>query len=137
MIEMLALIRNEEISGRAFLDRLKDSGDVDSLQGFGHRIYENFDPRARVLKPMYRELIESAPPELTCVLGLRFAPPAPWIDQSAHGQPIVLLLACHTGDVAEGESLVAPIKSFGSPAGDVIMPRGTYVHGRVVGDILS
>ncbi len=58
VIEMLAMIRQEGISGRAFLDRLKDSGDIDSLQGFGHRIYENFDPRARVLKPIYGELID-------------------------------------------------------------------------------
>ena len=72
---------------------------------------------------LYRELIDSAPPELTVVLGLRTAPPAPWIDPSAHGKPIVLLLACHTGNLSDGERLVAPIKSFGSPVGDVIMPR--------------
>ena len=28
-----------------------------------------------------------------------------------HGKPIVIILACHSGDPAEGERLVAPIKA--------------------------
>ena len=58
VIEMLALIRQQGLSGRDFLEHLKDSGEVDSLQGFGHRIYEKFDPRARILEPHYSALIE-------------------------------------------------------------------------------
>lgn len=72
---------------------------------------------------LYRETIASAPPELTCVLGVRIAPPAPWIDPAAHGKLIVLMLTCHTGSLDEGAELVAPLKAFGSPSGDVIMPR--------------
>ena len=36
------------------------------------------------------------------------------------------MVACHAGPLAEGESLVAPIKSFGQPVGDVTQRR-TYV----------
>jgi len=72
---------------------------------------------------MYRILTEQAPPELTCVAGLRMAPPAPWLPKDVHGQPIVALFVCHTGAVKEGERLVAPIKAFGSPIGDVIQRR--------------
>ena len=32
-----------------------------------------------------------------------------------HGKPIVAILACHSGRPAEGERLVAPIKTFGTP----------------------
>ncbi len=75
---------------------------------------------------MYRALTEQAPPELTCVLGLRMAPPAPWLAKNIHGQPIVAIFVCHTGAIKEGEKLVAPIKGFGAPVGDIIQPR-SYV----------
>ena len=75
---------------------------------------------------MYRALTEQAPPELTCVLGLRLAPPAPWLAKNIHGQPIVAIFVCHTGAIKEGEKLVAPIKGFGAPVGDIIQPR-SYV----------
>jgi hypothetical protein len=40
-----------------------------------------------------------------------------------HGQPIVALLACHSGAADEGEQAVAAIKSFGQPIGDVLVRR--------------
>jgi FAD/FMN-containing dehydrogenase len=72
---------------------------------------------------MYRSLVEQAPPTLTCVAGLRLAPPAPWLPHDVHGKLIVALFICHTGSVSDGETLVAPVKAFGSPVGDVIMRR--------------
>jgi FAD/FMN-containing dehydrogenase len=75
---------------------------------------------------MYRTLIAEAPPELTCVAGLRMAPPAPWLPKDVHGKPIVALFVCDTGPVKESARRVAPIKAFGSPVGDVIQAR-SYV----------
>ena len=75
---------------------------------------------------MYRAFTEQAPPELTCVLALRKAPPAPWLAKSVHGQSIVAIFVCHTGAIKEAEKQVAPIKAFGSPVGDIIQPR-SYV----------
>ena len=72
---------------------------------------------------MWRTLVESAPPELVVVAGLRNAPPAPWISKEIHGKPIAVLFVCHTGSVADGEKLLAPIKKFGSPVGDVVQRR--------------
>lgn len=71
----------------------------------------------------YRTLAEQAPPELTCVVLLRPAPPAPWLPKEIHGEPIIAILVCHSGKIEEGEKLVAPIKAFGSPVGDVIQRR--------------
>ncbi len=72
---------------------------------------------------MWRTLMESAPPELVVVANQRNAPPSPWISKEIHGKPIVALFACHTGSVADGEKLLAPIKRFGSPVGDVVQRR--------------
>jgi hypothetical protein len=76
----------------------------------------------RVLE-LYRTLAESAPPELTLVTMLRPAPPAPWLPKEIHGEPIVGVLACYSGRVEEGEKLVAPIKRFGKPVGDILIRR--------------
>ena len=78
--------------------------------------------RAHDVIEMYRAFTEQAPPELACVLALRMAPPAPWLAKNIHGQPIVAIFVCHTGAIKEGEKLVAPIKAFGSPVGDIIQP---------------
>jgi FAD/FMN-containing dehydrogenase len=75
---------------------------------------------------MYREVAASAPRELTCVAALRLAPPAPWLTKDVHGKPIVVLFVCCTAPLEEADRLVAPIKSFGRPVGDVLQRR-TYV----------
>jgi FAD/FMN-containing dehydrogenase len=77
---------------------------------------------AEVLE-MFRTITENAPPELACVAVQRIAPPAPWLSGDVHGKPIIALFVCHTGEISEGEKLVAPIKAFGSPVGDVIQKR--------------
>ena len=47
----------------------------------------------------------------------------PWLPKEMHGKPFVGLLACYSGTAEEGEKLVAPIKSFGKPVGDVLVRR--------------
>jgi FAD/FMN-containing dehydrogenase len=75
---------------------------------------------------MFRAVMEKAPPELACIAGLRIAPPAPWLATDIHGKPIVALFVCHSGQLAEGEKLVALIKAFGKPVGDIVQRR-SYV----------
>ncbi|MGH9372946.1 MAG: FAD-binding oxidoreductase, partial [Vicinamibacterales bacterium] len=76
----------------------------------------------RVLE-MYRLLAAQAPPELTVVAALRLAPPAPWLAKEVHGKPIVALFVCYAGPLADGEKLMAPIKAFGTPVGDIVQRR--------------
>jgi FAD/FMN-containing dehydrogenase len=97
------------------------------LHPFGPEIYGGAvawraDDAPRVLE-MLREAAAEAPPELTLVAAMRIAPPAPWLDKDVHGKPIVMLLACHIGNVAEAEKRLAPIKAFGKPVGDVLQRR--------------
>lgn len=75
-----------------------------------------------VLEAFRRAALE-APREL-CLVGLmRKAPPAPWIAGEAHGQLVVMVLACWTGRPEEGESRLAPLKALGRPVGDLLQRR--------------
>jgi len=49
VLEMLAEIGDERRIGE-FVKRAKDKNDPFRLMGFGHRVYKNFDPRAKVMK---------------------------------------------------------------------------------------
>jgi FAD/FMN-containing dehydrogenase len=71
----------------------------------------------------FRSFAAEAPPELTCVLGLRLAPPAPWLPPEIHGKRIALVIVCHSGSIEQAESDLAPLKAFGSPVGDVVTRR--------------
>ncbi len=72
---------------------------------------------------LYRELTKNAPPELTLAIIMRPAPPAPWLPKNYHGKPIIIMLTCYSGDLEDGEKIVAPIKSLGNPLGDVLVRR--------------
>ncbi|MBM3936555.1 MAG: citrate synthase [Sphingomonadales bacterium] len=50
VIEMLEQIRAEGGQVAKFVARAKDKNDPFRLMGFGHRVYKNFDPRARIIK---------------------------------------------------------------------------------------
>ncbi len=75
---------------------------------------------------LYRTLTRNAPPELAVVALLRMAPSAPWLPPEVHGKPIVAFNVLYSGPVDEGEKVVAAIKGFGSPVGDILQRR-TYV----------
>jgi FAD binding domain-containing protein/berberine-like enzyme len=75
---------------------------------------------------LYRQLVAEAPPELTCVLALRLAPPAPWLPPDVHGKPVVMTVVCWSGDPAEGERVLAPLRACGTPVGSALQRR-TYV----------
>src|SRR5256712_4194120 len=83
--------------------------------------------RAAEILELYRRTTASAPRELTLVLVLRFAPPAPFIPPDWRGRPIVGIIACHTGSLEQGHRDLAPLKEFGGAIADVIMEK-TYVE---------
>ena len=41
-----------------FLEKVKDRDDSSRLMGFGHRVYKNYDPRAKVLQESCHEVLE-------------------------------------------------------------------------------
>lgn len=42
-----------------FIERAKDKNDPFRLMGFGHRVYKNFDPRAKIMKEMCDKVLNS------------------------------------------------------------------------------
>jgi citrate synthase len=50
VIEMLESIREDGGGVEKYLNKAKDKNDPFRLMGFGHRVYKNFDPRARIIK---------------------------------------------------------------------------------------
>jgi citrate synthase len=50
VIEMLESIKNDGGDTIKFMKKAKDKNDPFRLMGFGHRVYKNFDPRAKILK---------------------------------------------------------------------------------------
>jgi FAD/FMN-containing dehydrogenase len=72
---------------------------------------------------LYRDLTAEAPQELVCVAVQRIAPPAPWLTEDVHGEPIIAIFVCYTGEMEDGEKLIAPLRAIGSPVGDIIQRR--------------
>jgi len=66
----------------------------------------------------YREFVKSAPEELNVWVVLREAPPLPFLPESVHGKKVVVLAIFYAGDAAQGEKLIAPLRSFGEPHGE-------------------
>ncbi|MGB1411562.1 MAG: citrate/2-methylcitrate synthase, partial [Flavobacteriaceae bacterium] len=50
VIEMLEAIKEDGGDTKKYMARAKDKNDAFRLMGFGHRVYKNFDPRARIIK---------------------------------------------------------------------------------------
>jgi len=50
VLEMLEQIRSQGDDGSKFIEAVKTSGGSHRLMGFGHRVYKNYDPRARIIK---------------------------------------------------------------------------------------
>lgn len=59
VIQMLEEIRDSGIDPKEYVNRVKDKRSGARLMGFGHRVYRNFDPRAKILKQAAHDLLES------------------------------------------------------------------------------
>ncbi len=57
VLEMLEQIRADGGNVRKYIDKAKDKNDPFRLMGFGHRVYKNFDPRARIIKKSADEVL--------------------------------------------------------------------------------
>ena len=50
VLEMLEAIKKDGGDTKKFMAKAKDKSDPFRLMGFGHRVYKNFDPRAKIIK---------------------------------------------------------------------------------------
>ena len=58
VIEMLEEIKNDGGDTKKFMAKAKDKNDPFRLMGFGHRVYKNFDPRAKIIKTAADEVLD-------------------------------------------------------------------------------
>jgi citrate synthase len=59
VVEMLEDIRQDGGDIDKYMNKAKDKSDPFRLMGFGHRVYKNFDPRARIIKKSANEVLEN------------------------------------------------------------------------------
>ena len=57
VLEMLEAIKNDGGDTKKFMEKAKDKKDPFRLMGFGHRVYKNFDPRAKIIKVAAHEVL--------------------------------------------------------------------------------
>ena len=57
VIRMLMEINESGKSLQSFVDRAKDKDDSFRLMGFGHRVYKNYDPRAKLIRVICHQLL--------------------------------------------------------------------------------
>ncbi len=58
VIEMLEQIKNDGGDTQKWIAKAKDKNDPFRLMGFGHRVYKNFDPRAKIIKKACDDVLE-------------------------------------------------------------------------------
>ncbi|AKA34399.1 citrate synthase [Flagellimonas lutaonensis] len=57
VLEMLQAIQEDGGDTKKYMAKAKDKNDPFRLMGFGHRVYKNFDPRARIIKKAADEVL--------------------------------------------------------------------------------
>ena len=58
VMEMLDEIQARDMDPRDFMEKVKNKEDGIRLMGFGHRVYKNYDPRARIVKKIADDVLE-------------------------------------------------------------------------------
>jgi citrate synthase len=59
VIEMLEKIKEDGGDTKKYMAKAKDKDDSFRLMGFGHRVYKNFDPRAKIIKKSADDVLSS------------------------------------------------------------------------------
>jgi FAD/FMN-containing dehydrogenase len=62
----------------------------------------------------------AAPDELSTMVNVMKAPPAPFLPSELHGHPIVVALACHSGRLEDAAAALAPLRAAGSLIADLV-----------------
>jgi len=76
VIEMLEAIQRDGGNVKKYVDLAKDKNSDFRLMGFGHRVYKNFDPRAKIIKQTAHKVLEKLgikDPLLDIAMGLEEA----------------------------------------------------------------
>lgn len=70
----------------------------------------------------WRDLVAGFPDELSTLVNLTTAPPAPFIPEEWHFKKVAAVIACWAGDPAEAEDVIKPLRVLGTPVNDLLGP---------------
>ena len=79
-------------------------------------------PMANDVVRFWRDFMLTAPDEVGSALAFITAPPADFVPEPVRGTPVLGMVLCYAGDVAEGEGVVRPLREFGPPPLDLLGP---------------
>jgi FAD/FMN-containing dehydrogenase len=75
---------------------------------------------AKSVLQQYRDFMAKAPDDLSVWTVLRQAPPLPFLPTQVHGKEVVILALIYAGDPKQGETLIQPLRKFGTPVGEFV-----------------
>jgi FAD/FMN-containing dehydrogenase len=87
----------------------------------GGAIFYPGDLAGEILR-FYREWAADVPDELTTMVSLATAPPAPFLPERWHGKRVVAIPALHSGSLDDGERAVRALRELGEPVADLLGP---------------
>jgi FAD/FMN-containing dehydrogenase/pimeloyl-ACP methyl ester carboxylesterase len=79
--------------------------------------------RATEIAEAYRAFAAEAPRELAVWLIFIRAPAAPFVPPAWHGERVVAMAVCYTGDLDRTDEVLAPLRACGAPAFDLLGER--------------
>ena len=90
-------------------------------------IFWPIDEAPEVLR-FYRDWVADCPDELMTIVVTRRAPDLPVVPRELVGKHVVGVVACYAGPVEDGQKVIGPLKSFGSPSMDACEPKPFLAH---------
>ena len=79
-------------------------------------------PATREVVRGYLDYSVSAPDDLTTIANIMNAPPMPFVPQERVGERVLAMFVTWTGDVADGQEALAPLRALAEPVVDMVSP---------------
>lgn len=81
-----------------------------------------FEPSAATASALLAAAAQ-APDEVSSMINVMKAPPAPFLPPERHGRPIVVALLCYSGRPEEADTVLAPFRAAGALLADLMRPQ--------------
>lgn len=88
---------------------------------YGGLLFYPVEQTEQVLR-VFRDYMRQAPDALSAFFSFHQGPPAPFVPEHLHFRPMVAIVICHSGDLAQGEALVRPLREAGEVLADLVGP---------------
>ena len=76
----------------------------------------------------YRDWITEVPDELTTIATFRRVLPSPFVPPKLHGRHALIIGCCYAGPIEQGEEVLRPLRTLGSPLLDMCQAKPYLAH---------